>query len=259
MNHVYLIFLWISPSFEFLDRYQLVNTESPSLPSRTLKILFRLYDSGRRNHIHDTFSPLSITLPPSLLKKCCISSYSLSFFIYFLLYCQLDRLQLDCGFGERIDAAETPSKLAGLTLLLLSLIFSRPCSREKKVLAKATSRSELAFNACSESSLFNWLIKVALDYIPCSKRDTEEKVFRGFFLPRLWLREPWRSSKMNLNVCSLHSKGAFVRVLANSTVAFFFSQRLGYGVYRFRCILNTQRNLLWFSTGWRQSEANSGI
>lgn len=70
------------------------------------------------------------------LKECCISAFFLSLFV---LYCQLDHLQLDCGFGERIDAAETPSKLAGLTLLLLShlqlpLLLGKKCLRRHLLL-----------------------------------------------------------------------------------------------------------------------------
>lgn len=163
--------------------------------------------------------PVHYPLQPSNpLRKCCVSAFSVHFLSLFFLYCQLDLFQLDCGFGERIDAAQTPSKLAGLMLLLLSHLQSPLLVEKKKSACEGTSCLELAFNGCSESSLFNWLIKVGLDYIPCRKRDTEAR-FVFFF---------WASGSVNLGFRESQCMPAtlrrlFCKVLPNIQPSIFFT------------------------------------
>lgn len=106
------------------------------------------------------------------LKKCCIGTF-LSFFS-----CSCSTLSWTFSSwivvlaNGSMQQKRHPTILAALTALLLSHLQLRLLPEKKRKSAyEGTSCSELTFNGCSESSLFNWLIKVALDYILCGKRD----------------------------------------------------------------------------------------
>lgn len=174
----------------------------------------------KRNRIHEALRAWSVTLSLTLLKSVALA---ISFSLFFALL-SVGPSPVGLWFW-RANRCSRNLIQTGRPDAIASLSSSAAPAPGKKSACEGTSCSELAFNGCSESSLFNWLIKVGLDYIACRKHNTEVK-FGVFFFMNLGAHA---SSKQIIRAHICYIQKPYIRSCFFSTTEIMFKSDFRHG------------------------------